>query len=305
MKLSVVSSLYCSENYLDEFCRRSAAAAEKFAGSDYEIVLVNDGSPDGSLAKALALREADPRIKVIDLARNFGHHKALMTGIAEAAGDYVFLIDCDLEEAPELLDGFAAELAAHPEADVAYGVQPSRRGGLFERLGGRLFYALMRHLTDFDYPADTLTARLMTRRYVDALKLFDDREYDLWVNFALAGFEQRPLAAVKLDKQQSCYTLRRKIRHAVESITSSSAMPLYWIFFAGWAVLLVAVLHLVFIIVNKIFWDVPWGWSHIVASIWALGGLIMISIGTVGIYLAKIFVETKKRPAVIIRRSYR
>ncbi len=305
MKLSVVSSLYCSEDYLDEFCRRSAAAAEKFAGNDYEILLVNDGSPDGSLAKALALREADQRIRIIDLARNFGHHKALMTGIAGAEGDFVFLIDCDLEEAPELLDEFAAELAAHPDADVVYGVQAARRGGFFERAGGRIFYTLMRLLSDFDYPADNLTARLMTRRYVDALKCFDDREYDLWVNFALAGFIQLPLTAVKLDKQKSCYTLRRKIRHAVESITSSSAMPLYWIFFAGWAVLLVAALHLAFILVNKIFWDVPWGWSHIVGSIWALGGLIMISIGTVGIYLAKIFVETKKRPAVLIKRSYR
>lgn len=305
MKLSVVSSLYCSEAYLAEFCRRAAAAAEKFAGSDYEIVLVNDGSPDGSLDQALTLRDGDPRIKVIDLARNFGHHKALMTGIAEASGDFVFLIDCDLEEAPELLTEFAAELDRHPQADVVYGIQPSRKGGMFERLSGRLFYAVMRQLAEIDYPADTLTARLMTRRYVEALKLFDDREYDLWVNFALAGFEQRPLAAVKLDKQKSCYTLRRKIRHAVETVTSTSAMPLYWIFFAGWAVLLVAVLHLLFIVVNKIFWDVPAGWSHVVASIWALGGLTMISVGTVGIYLAKIFIETKKRPAAIIRRRYR
>ncbi len=304
MKISIVSSLYRSAAWLPEFCRRAAAAAIAVAGDDFEIVLVNDGSPDDSLAVALRLRADDPRIRILDLSRNFGHHKALMTGIRDSRGDRVFLIDCDLEEAPELLTEFTAVLDRNPDADVVYGVQPTRRGGWFERVSGRLFYRIMKWGCDFDYPADTLTARLMTRRYVEALKRFDDREFDLWINFALAGFRQIPHEAVKGSKGESTYTLRRKIRHAVDSITSSGAAPLYLIFLAGWMVFAAALLHLLFLLINKIFWEVPVGWSHVVASIWGLGGLLMISIGTVGIYLARVFIETKKRPAAIIRQRY-
>ena len=300
MKLSIVTSLYCSEKYLDEFVRRCAAAA----GENYEIILVNDGSPDDSLQKALSLQQQEPAIRIVDLSRNFGHHKALMTGIRAAQGSRIFLIDCDLEEPPELLHALTDALNADPEADVAYGVQNQRKGGWFERISGGIFYRIMQLLSEVEYPADTLTARLMSRRYADALKEFDDREYDLWVNFALAGFRQIPVPADKGDKGTSCYTLRRKIRHAVESITASSAMPLYLIFLMGILVFAAAVLHLGFLVVNKLFFDVPVGWSHVVASIWGIGGLTMIGIGTVGVYLAKVFIETKKRPAVIIRQVY-
>ena len=304
MKLSIVTSLYRSEPYLAEFVSRAAAAAAGFAGDDWEIVLVNDGSPDDALALALKLRQQDARIKVADLSRNFGHHKALMTGVTLAQGEWVYLIDCDLEEPPELLAELAAALQADPAADVAYGVQEKRRGGWFERISGSVFYQLMRWCADFEYPADTLTARLMSRRYVEALKQFAGSEYDLWVNFALAGFRQLPVMAVKGDKGSSAYSLRRKVRHAVESLTSSSAGPLYLIFLLGWVIFLATLGQMAFLVINKLFFHVPWGWSYLTASIWGLGGLIMISLGTVGIYLAKVFVETKRRPGTIVRHFY-
>lgn len=304
MKLSIVTSLYRSEPYLAEFLRRAAEAARPLAGEDFEVIFVNDGSPDNSLETALRLRRDEPRLTVVDLARNFGHHHALMAGIRRAAGERVFLIDVDLEEPPELLGELWRVLEEHPEADVAYGVQRERKGGWFERWSGRLFYRVMRLLSPVDYPADTLTARLMSRRYVESLKLFRDREFDLWVNFALAGFVQLPVEAVKTDKGSSSYTFGRKLRHALESVTSSSAAPLYGIFLLGMAVFLTALGYLGFLVVNKIFWEVPVGWSMLAASIWGMGGMIMISIGTVGIYLGRVFVECKQRPEVIVRRVY-
>ena len=132
MRLSIVTTLYRSARHLDEFHARVSAAAARFT-PDYEIVLVNDGSPDDSLAVALKLLERDDRVRIIDLARNFGHHKAMMTGLAEARGDLVFLIDSDLEEPPELLTEFA-EAIHDGQADVVYGVQDQRRGGLVERV---------------------------------------------------------------------------------------------------------------------------------------------------------------------------
>src|SRR5690349_13915685 len=117
-ELSIVATLYRSEPFVDEFCRRAIAAAEK-QGRSFEIILVNDGSPDRSLDKAIALSRVHPQIKVIDLSRNFGHHKAIMTGLANASGRLVFLLDSDLEESPEWLEAFVAEMEGK-HADVVY-----------------------------------------------------------------------------------------------------------------------------------------------------------------------------------------
>ena len=119
MDLSVVTTLYRSQPYVEEFYRRICAAAAAIT-PDFELILVNDGSPDASLEVAVALFQLDERVRVIDLSRNFGHHRAIMTGLAHARGDLVFLIDCDLEEEPELLSRFHARLV-ETRADVIYG----------------------------------------------------------------------------------------------------------------------------------------------------------------------------------------
>src|SRR5450631_3293689 len=107
MKLSIVATLYQSSLHIDEFHRRAGTAAQRLVGSDYEIILVNDGSRDDSLDLAVAISRHDRHVIVVDLSRNFGHHKAMMTGLAHAQGDRVFLIDSDLEEEPEWLETFA------------------------------------------------------------------------------------------------------------------------------------------------------------------------------------------------------
>src|SRR5262249_7421057 len=174
MELSIVTTLYRSAPFLREFHRRACAAAAKIT-SDFEIVLVNDGSPDDSQAVALSLCRDDPRVKVIELSRNFGHHKAMMTGLAHARGRLVFLIDSDLEEDPELLETFHRELLASG-VDVVYGVQRQRKGGWYERLSGGLFYRLFNALSSFPIPHNLTTARLMTRPYVRALRRHRDQE---------------------------------------------------------------------------------------------------------------------------------
>src|SRR5512139_2401581 len=128
MKLSIVATLYQSAPYIAEFHQRSSAAAKKLAGEDYEIVLVNDGSPDNSLDLAVQLTESDSHVVVVDLSRNFGHHKAMMTGLAHARGEQVLLIDSDLEEEPEWLIAFAEQMQSE-HCDVVYGAQEQRKGG--------------------------------------------------------------------------------------------------------------------------------------------------------------------------------
>jgi putative glycosyltransferase len=162
MDLSIVTTLYCSASHLEEFYARMCAVAERTA-NNFEIILVNDGSPDNSLEVALSLYRKDHRIRVVDLSRNFGHHKALMTGLSHARGDLIFLIDSDLEEEPELLEAFQKELKA-TRADVVYGVQEKRKGKLFERVSGTLFFKILNILTSHPIPENVITGRLKTKQ---------------------------------------------------------------------------------------------------------------------------------------------
>lgn len=137
MKISIVTTLYRSAPYIREFHRRAIETARKIT-DDLELIMVNDGSPDDSLEVALQLQSSDPCVVVVDLSRNFGHYKAIMTGLAYASGDLVFLIDSDLEEQPEDLALFY-ERFRQGDCDVVYGVQQARRGGFLERAGGTVF----------------------------------------------------------------------------------------------------------------------------------------------------------------------
>lgn len=304
MKLSIVTTLYRSAPYLEAFHARISEAARKL-GPDYEIVLVNDGCPAGSLALALRLQAADPHLVVVDLSRNFGHHRAIMAGLAEARGEQVFLIDCDLEEAPENLLNFAERLA-QGDCDVVFGVQEKRKGGWFERLSGRFFYAAFDWLTRLDMPRNILTLRLMSRRYVDALLRHEERELFLAGLYHITGFVQVAQVVEKASKGASTYTLRKKIALFVNSVTSFSDKPLIYIFYVGTLISFSAALAALYLVYRRVVHDDSLiGWTSLIVSVWLLGGLIILFLGVIGIYLSKVFVETKRRPTLIrqIHRS--
>ena len=303
MKLSIVTSLYRSAPYLRDFYERCSAAAEGIT-DDFEIVLVNDCSPDDVLDIALDLYEKDRRVRVIDLARNFGQHKAILTGLAHARGELVFSLDSDLEEDPDWLGPFH-ERMQETGADVVYGVQRKRKGKLFERLSGALYYAIFRLLSSHPVPPNQVCARLMTRRYVESLIQHRDQEVFLAGLWAITGYEQIPMAVDKSDKGSSSYTVRMKLAITLNSVTSFSNVPLVLIFYLGMIVTAVSVSAATFTLFAKLFFiDFELGWPSLIISIWLLSGLTFSCLGIIGIYLSKIFIETKDRPYTIIRRSY-
>lgn len=305
MKLSIVTTLYQSAAYIAEFHRRASAAAQQLAGDDYEIVLVNDGSPDNSLDIAVELTERDSHVVVVDLSRNFGHHKAMMTGLAHANGQRVFLMDSDLEEEPEWLITFADRMA-HDRCDVVYGVQERRKGNFFERWSGQLFYHIFRVLTGLDLPDNIVVARLMTRRYVEALLQHGESEVFMAGLWVITGFDQRPQTIRKHGTSKTTYTLRKKIAQLVNSITSFSNTPLVGIFFIGCVIFFISGLYTSYIIANWLFLaQPPSGYTSLIASIWLLGGMITAFLGVIGIYLSKVFSETKRRPYAIVRGIFR
>ncbi|VTU13703.1 Putative glycosyltransferases [Variovorax sp. SRS16] len=301
MKLSIVATLYQSEPYIAEFHQRASAAAQEIAGEDYEIVLVNDGSPDRSLDVAVQLAHGDSHVVVVDLSRNFGHHKAMMTGLDVAIGDHVFLIDSDLEEEPEWVQPFSRQLA-EDKSDVVYGVQAARKGGGIERVTGAAFYKLFRLLTGIAQPDNIVTARLMTRRYVDALLRHRERELNIGGLWIITGFRQTRRMVQKRSSSPTTYSLSRKISHLVNAVTSFSSLPLVFTFYSGLLISVTALFYILYLL-SRYFStsSPPDGYTSIVASIWLFSGLIISFLGVQGIYIAKIFSEVKQRPYTIVR----
>ena len=303
MDLSIVTTLYYSAPYIEEFYRRVSAAAQQIT-PNYEIIFVDDGSPDNSLELALSLYAKDSRVRVIELSRNFGHHRAIITGLEITRGDLVFLLDSDLEEAPELLQQFHSEMQAK-NADVVYGVQKSRRGGPFERITGDLFYTMFNALSTVAIPPNAVTARLMKQQYVRALAQHKDREICLAALYTITGYRQAALQIQKGFKGKTTYSFARRATALVDAISSFSNRPLIFIFYLGLGVVTVSGIAGVALILRVLFFGsfLP-GWASLMVSIWFLGGLMIFCTGIVGIYLSRVFSETKDRPYTITRKLH-
>ncbi len=301
MKLSIVTTLYNSEPYLNEFYERITNTVKNIT-SEYEIIFVNDGSPDNAIEIARFIHNKDDKVSVIDLSKNFGHHRAMMTGLFYSSGEYVFLIDSDLEEDPELLNVFWNEIRTNLDLDVVYGVQQKRKGKLMEKISGALFFKILNFLSDIKITENLAVVRLMTRRYLNNLLKHSERELAFVGIAALTGFNQKSFPIIKKDKGSSSYNFKKKIVLAINFITSLTGKPLVYIFNLGLMVTSLSMLYLIFLIGRKVFLGIGAdGWISIVVSIWLFGGLIIFCLGIMGIYLSKIFSEVKKRPYSIIK----
>jgi putative glycosyltransferase len=302
MPISLVTTLYKSAPFLDEFVARCLALMQ----ADDELILVDDGSPDNSLELARAHASADPRIVVVELARNFGHHIAILAGLSQAGGDRVFFVDSDLEEAPELLVSFKSLMDASG-VDVVFGIHDHSEGSLLRRATSRMFWRVFNWASDAATPLDICNVRLMTRRYVEALVSLPESNVFLGGMFHWVGFKQ---IAVPIERQlqrtQSTYSFISRVALAVRSVVSFSTAPLKAMFLLGATMsafsFLVAVYYTVLKLLNP---DIELGFTTIVISIWFLSGIVVACLGVIGIYLAYMYTETKRRPRVLIREIFR
>lgn len=304
MDLSIVTTMYYSEEYINEFYNRIKIEAEKIT-KNYEIIFVNDGSPDNSLDVAVSIQAKDKKVKVVDLSRNFGHHKAMMTGLRIAKGERIFLIDCDLEENPKLLGVFNEKFSNEKNIDVVYGVQGKRKGKFIEKITGELFYKIINKLSGIDMPKNIITARLLSKRYTKSLLEFEEQEIFLAGIWYITGYKQVPVIVDKKSRNKSTYNFSRKISIAINAITSFSNKPLFWIFNFGLAITCIALISIIYLFYKKFYLGINIeGWTSLIISIWFLGGIIIFFIGIIGVYISRIFIETKNRPYTIIRKVY-
>jgi glycosyltransferase involved in cell wall biosynthesis len=306
--ISVVVPLYNEEGNVDELVRRIAGIAANIEGApSYEIVLVNDGSRDGTLVKLYTLLSQYPQLVIVDLSRNFGHQLAATAGLDTARGDAVILMDGDLQDPPELINDFVAKW--REGFDVVYAVRRSRRGeSFFKLLTARLFYRTIKRLTNVAIPVDTGDFRLMSRRVVDALGQVRERHRFLrglvsWIGFRQTGIEYD--RAERLSGETK-YPFSKMLKFAIDGVTSFSEIPLRFATYFGFITSGFAFLYAIFVILEKyIFhWNTP-GYTSMMVTILFFGGVQLIGIGILGEYIGRIYDEIKARPLYLVQKVRR
>ncbi len=304
--LSVVIPLYNEAGNVEPLLARIAAAIEPVApGFDPEIVLVNDGSTDGTLAAIRSEMQRRPRIVLVNLSRNFGHQLAATAGIEIATGDAVILMDGDLQDPPELITTFLRKW--REGFDVVYAVRRSRKGeSRFKLWTARAFYRIINRLTKIEIPLDAGDFRLMSRRAVEAVRRLPERHRFLRGMVSWVGFNQ---VAVEYDRDvrytgTTKYPLAKMIRFGMDGIVSFSDVPLRVASYFGFTVSAIAFVYAMIVIIFKAFSlklavYTP-GWASTIVAVLFLGGVQLMSLGILGEYLGRVYDEVKGRPLYII-----
>jgi glycosyltransferase involved in cell wall biosynthesis len=303
--LSIVVPMHNEEPVVDLFFDRMERVLGEL-GLGYEIVCVNDGSRDGTLAKVRARQQVNPRIKLVDLSRNFGKELALTAGLDYAAGEAVVPIDADLQDPPELIGEFVR--LWRQGYDVVYGVRKLRTGDSFgKRFTARLFYHLFNSLTEVKIPENTGDFRLMDRRVVEALRRLPERNRFMKGLFSWVGFRQ---TGVEYDHDHraagtSKFKFWRLWNFAIDGITAFSTLPLRVWSYVGVTVSLLAFAYAVFILFRTLALgiEVP-GYASTLVIVLFLGGIQLITLGVIGEYLGRLYAEAKRRPPYVVGQTY-
>ena len=298
--LSVVLPVFNEIENLPELKRRLVEVLER-CGKSWEIVFVDDGSRDGSFEKMAAFAREEPRIRVVRFARNFGHQMALTAGIDHAHGEYVAVMDADLQDPPELLPEMLKKAAEG--AEVVYAQRTAREGETaFKRATAAAFYRLMRRWTNVEIPVDTGDFRLMGPRAVHAFRSLRERHRFIRGLTAWVGFTQTAVPYVRPPRTrgETKWPLRKMLRFAIDALTSFSHVPLQLATWLGFVVSAFSFFYIVVVLVLKIRGVNVTGWTTLMFFILFLGGVQLIVVGVLGEYVGRIYEEVKRRPLYLV-----
>ena len=298
---SIVAPAVNEQDTLPHFYERVVAVMEQ-VGEPFEVVLINDGSSDGTLRVMRALHERDPRVRVIDFSRNFGHQIAISAGLDYARGDAVIIIDSDLQDPPEVIPQLIARWKAGVE--VVYAQRARRTGETrFKLLTAAAFYRLIARITSVEIPRDTGDFRLLDRRVVETLVTMREHHRFMRGLSAWVGFRQE---AVQYDRHErfagaTKYPLRKMIRFALDAITAFSYAPLQLATSFGFILAALSLVGIVVAIIVRVFGGAIQGQGTTLIVVLFLGGIQLIFLGIIGEYLGRIYDEVRARPLYIVR----
>jgi len=303
-KISFIIPIYNeAENISELYQRLKKTFAADFNDFEYEVIFIDDGSSDDSFKLLSDLRQQDHWIKVIQLSRNFGHHIALTAGLDHTTGDYVVMMDGDLQDQPEEIIKLYNKLQEGYE--VVYGERVEKRFGFFKRLSSNGFNWLIRKLIQEPIVINSTIFRIMTRQVVEQIRLLRERDRYIVGIIGWVGFRQaaQPVDHGRRFAGQSKYNWSRLFALAFNAIFSFSSYPLKIITKLGLGVVAVAFALGVSIMYRKLVYDIPvMGWSSLIVAVLIMGGTQIIILGVIGEYIGRAYMEEKRRPLYIVKK---
>jgi dolichol-phosphate mannosyltransferase len=301
--ISVVIPVYKAEDCLNELYKRLVRSLETIS-QDFEIVLVEDCGGDRSWEIILELAKKDPRVKGIQFSRNFGQHYGITAGLDHCDGDWVVVMDCDLQDAPEEIPQLYAK--ALEGYDVVLARRGKRKDPWLKRLTSWLFYQTFNYLADLNYDAQVGNFRIISRKVVNSFRLMRE---NLRFFGGLVDWMGFPTASIDIKHAErlagkSTYTFRKLWNLATDTIIAYSDKPLRISIKVGFFISLLSFIYGTYLVIRALIYGSPvTGWSSLIVSLYFLGGIIISILGILGIYLGKVFDETKKRPLYLIRNA--
>jgi glycosyltransferase involved in cell wall biosynthesis len=306
MKLSIISPVYGASTLLEELVERISIAANKIT-PDFEIILVEDHSPDNSWEIIKKIASTNKNVNGIKLSRNFGQQNALNAGFDYATGDWIITMDCDLQDEPEqfqvlfnkTLEGF----------DIVFASRQNRQDGLLKKLFSVLFYKVLSYLTETKIDHSVANFILYNKKCIDAMSKIGDyyRYYPLlnnWIGFNTTKVQISH--AKRKDNITSSYSFKKRLRLAYQTIIAFSDKPLRIVLKIGISLVSFSLIIAAYLVINYIISDQKVsGWLSVFLSIWFLSGIIIFTLGLIGVYLGKIFDTTKNRPTYLIENVYK
>ena len=304
MFLSIVAPCMNEEEVLEEFYLRVLSVIKDAKISDYEIILVDDGSKDRTWDIIRLINQKNRRVKGIQLSRNFGHQSALTAGLDEAAGDLIFIIDSDLQDPPELLVPMLNKLGEG--FDVVYGQRRGRAGETkFKLISANLFYRMLSKLADIDIPKDTGDFRLINRKVLDAYRKISESQRFTRGLIAWLGFRQTALLYDRKPRFAGVtkYPLHKMINFSIDAMTSFSLKPLRLIILLGVITSVFSIFAFLYSMFGWLYSQTVPGWASLMTVICLLSCVQLICLGVVGEYVGRIFAEAKKRPLYLVQEK--
>lgn len=302
--ISVVIPVYNEEANISLLYSRLMTSLSAWT-SDFEVIMVNDGSSDNTLPRLIELHEQEPRFKIIDFSRNFGHQAAILAGMTEAQGEYIAVLDGDLQDPPEILKDFYTK--AQEGFDVVYAIRKKRKEGWFKRISYYLFYRFLDRITNIKIPLDSGDFGLISSRVRD--EIINSTEHSLfirgirsWVGFRQVGCEYE---REKRNAGEPKFTFKKLFKLAYNGIFSFSDFPVRILTTIGFYLILVSIGYTIYSLIRYFQGNAPTGFTTLAIAIFFFGSVQIFTVGIVGEYVLRTYNESRNRPIYIIKNKYK
>lgn len=301
-RISIVIPVYGCKLCLNELCFRIKATVKSIS-DDFEIILVNDASPDDCWSTILEIAARDTHVKGVNLSRNFGQHYAITAGLGYSSGDWIVVMDCDLQDKPEEIQRLHTR--AKEGFDVVFGRRINRQDNFFKKLFSRLFYKVFDLLTENNTDNTISNFGIYSKQVIQNYLKFSEnaRIFPLlikWQGFKIGSIDVEHL---KRSSDKSSYSISKLLNLAFNVLISQSNKPLRFSIKVGFTMAFFSFIYLIILVCRKFIFDIPIGWTSIMVSIFFIGGLIFANLGLIGVYIGKIYDEVKARPLFLVKET--